>query len=487
MSNPTGVTTLGTHAPSGQVAVPPPAGRAGGLCRVTVIAPKTRVDLALPADVPLADLLPVLLRYAGEDLADEGTLGGGWVLARLGGATLDSTRTPDQLEIRDGEQLYFTPRNSTAPDMVFDDVVDAVATANRERGGRWKPANTRRFGLAAASGALLLGVLLAALTGPPQLPGGLAALGVAAALLVAGAVLSRALSDSTAGAVLAVLALCYAVTGGTIVLGGHRPLSGLAAPHLLAGGAVLVLFAVLAALAVADHLHLFVGATICGLALVIGAGSAVAFGLGAAGGGAVAGCLALATTPALPSLAFRLGRLPIPSLPTSTDDVRGDRTQVDGAAVLARSQAADRYLTGLLGAIAVIGFGTEVALAAGGTGWPRLALLAVLALVLLTRARGFNGHAQRVPLMVSGLLGLGLAAVVLFAATPTLVRLGAVLPALLLIAVVALVYGLAMAGRRVSPVLSRTLDIVEVLLIVAVVPLAMWVAGLFAWIRAIKG
>jgi hypothetical protein len=35
--------------------------------------------------------------------------------------------------------------------------------------------------------------------------------------------------------------------------------------------------------------------------------------------------------------------------------------------------------------------------------------------------------------------------------------------------------------------LTRALDIVEVLLVVAVVPLAMWVCGLYGWIRAIRG
>ena len=36
----------------------------GGLSRITIVAPRTRMDLALPSDVPLADLLPTLLRYA---------------------------------------------------------------------------------------------------------------------------------------------------------------------------------------------------------------------------------------------------------------------------------------------------------------------------------------------------------------------------------------------------------------------------------------
>src|SRR5258707_4547480 len=37
-----------------------------GHCRVTVVAPTTRVDVALPEDIPLAELLPDVLRLVGE-------------------------------------------------------------------------------------------------------------------------------------------------------------------------------------------------------------------------------------------------------------------------------------------------------------------------------------------------------------------------------------------------------------------------------------
>jgi hypothetical protein len=63
-----------------------------------------------------------------------------------------------------------------------------------------------------------------------------------------------------------------------------------------------------------------------------------------------------------------------------------------------------------------------------------------------------------------------------------------VLPAgLLAVATLTLVYGLAVAGKRVSPVWGRALDIVEILLIAGLVPLAAWVCGAYAWIRAIRG
>ena len=45
---------------------------ATGLARVTVSAPQRRLDVALPEHLPLAELLPELLRHAGEGLPLQG-------------------------------------------------------------------------------------------------------------------------------------------------------------------------------------------------------------------------------------------------------------------------------------------------------------------------------------------------------------------------------------------------------------------------------
>src|SRR4051812_42980098 len=103
-----------------------------GASRVTIVAPHTRVDLALPSDAPLADLLPTVLRYAGDGLADDPAARHGWVLSRMGGPALPIDRSPLQLEVVDGELLYLRPRGDEFTEPVFDDVVDAVATATQD-------------------------------------------------------------------------------------------------------------------------------------------------------------------------------------------------------------------------------------------------------------------------------------------------------------------------------------------------------------------
>jgi len=113
-------------------------------------------------------------------------------------------------------------------------------------------------------------------------------------------------------------------------------------------------------------------------------------------------------------------------------------------------------------------------------------LCVVVALALMLRARPLSGRAQRTPLLVAGTIGLGLVAVAGFAAAGPLVRLTAILGGLIVAALAAIVYGFAVAGKRISPAWGRLLDIGEVLLILAIVPLAGWVCGLYPWIRAIK-
>ncbi|MEU5904032.1 type VII secretion integral membrane protein EccD [Micromonospora sp. NPDC047527] len=453
----------------------------GGLSRITIVAPRTRMDLALPSDVPMADLLPTLLRYAGEDLADEGVRHGGWALSRLGGAPLDGGRTAAQLGVRDGEVLYFNPRSAAAPEIVFDDVVDAVATATNQRPGSWQVGATRSFAVLFAAAAFGAGALAALFAGPPHLPGALAALLVAVALLVGAAVLSRAAGDSRTGAVLAVVGLVYAGAGGLLLLAGDRRLTELASPHALLAATAVVVFGAVAVLAVGDRYPLFFAALGVGAGAGLGALLCLAFGLDAAAAAAVVATIAFGAVPALPMAAYRLARLPVPSIPTGPEDLKTDSESVDGRQVLERSDRADQFLASLLWTVSVLVLGAELVLALDGR-LPAVLLCLVLALLSLLRARPLLGRAQRIPVLLAGTVGLGLTAAATFAGGSLLVRLGLILGGLLLAAVVSLIYGLTVAGKRISPVWGRLLDIVEIMLIISLVPLAFWVCGLYGWI-----
>ncbi|WP_245730715.1 type VII secretion integral membrane protein EccD [Micromonospora pallida] len=453
----------------------------GELSRVTIVAPRTRMDLALPSDVPLADLLPTLLRYAGEDLADQGVAHGGWTLARLGGQPLDSGQTASQLGVRDGEVLYFNPRDAANPEVVFDDVVDAVATATNRRPGGWQLATTRRFSVLFASVALLGGAAVALFAGPPQLPGALVALVVAVAVLIAATVLSRAAGDSRTGSTLALVSLGYGGVGGLLLLAGDRELTELGTPHVLLAATALLVFGAVAALAVGDRAPLFLGATVIGAALGIAAMISLVFGVDAAASAAVLATIAFGALPALPMTAYRLARLPAPAIPTGPEDLKSDDETFDSRHLLSLSDRADQFLTGLLWTASIVILSGEVVLAVDGR-LPAVLLCAVLAVLSLLRARPLASRTQRIPVLVTGSVGLALATAATFTGLSGTLRLGALLGGLVLVAVISLVYGLVVAGKNISPVWGRVLDILEILLIVAVVPLAAWVCGLYGWI-----
>src|SRR3954454_17111221 len=98
-----------------------------GLARVTISAPQRRVDVALPEHVPLAELLPDLLRHAGEGLADDGERHGGWLLRTVDGAALTPAQGLHPQGVRDGAVLHLVPARTEWPELEYDDVVEAIA------------------------------------------------------------------------------------------------------------------------------------------------------------------------------------------------------------------------------------------------------------------------------------------------------------------------------------------------------------------------
>jgi hypothetical protein len=139
----------------------------------------------------------------------------------------------------------------------------------------------------------------------------------------------------------------------------------------------------------------------------------------------------------------------------------------------------------MLGALAVIGTVATIALSLTG-GRPGLALSAVLGLLLLARARWFISRRQRLPLLIAGVTALGVDAIGAFLAAGQLLRLTVGVGAALLVAAVTIAYAVVGSTRRASPMWGRALDVAETILILAVIPLAVWVSGLYAWIRTFR-
>ncbi|MGC4769526.1 type VII secretion integral membrane protein EccD [Micromonospora sp. DT44] len=464
-----------------------------GLARVTISAPQRRVDVALPEQVPLAELLPDVLRHAGEGLADDGERHGGWVLRRTDGALLATAQALLPQGVRDGEVLHLVPARAHWPELEYDDVVEAIADGARRRGGAWSPAATRVAGLAGAAVPLAVGLLALLASGPTSSSGWVAAAAVALLLTVAGTVASRANGDGAAGATLGGYALPYAFVAGALAVGSGDPVGPLVpvrwvgAAELLAGSVALLLVALVGLLGVASRQRIFVAGVTVGL---LGAGAALgALPLTPAGTAAVLLSALVFAIGAIPLLAIRLGKLPLPpiTLPATPSAVEPERAGdlPDRGRVQAAVTRTEEMLTGMLLGHAVLAVGAAVVLgAAGGTAGP--VLVAVVSAVLLLRSRLFVALRHRVPTVLAGLAGYAVLGAVLVYRADDTGRLALVLggAALGLVTVAA---GTGYARRPVSPYLGRVADLIDTTLVVAVVPVACAVLHLYDKARGLLG
>jgi type VII secretion integral membrane protein EccD len=456
------------------------------LCRVTIVGPKRRVDISLPADVSFAQLFPAILHYSGDDLADAGLAHGGWVLQRLDEAPFGGDTTPGQANLRDGELLYLRPGMSQLPELAFDDVADVVATGINDLPDRWRPEWTRAFTLSTAAGASVVAAAILLLSGPSWILPAIVAGVISLILVLTGVGLSRAAGDSGAGAVFGFMALPHAFLAGLLAAGRSTPLFQFGAPHLLVGFAAVVLVGTIAAIAIADGLPIFLGAVLAAFMGVIGAGASVLDGVSAPAVSGIIVAVTLALTPLVPTISFRLARVTLPPVPTSAEDLRRDTLTVDGRQLLRRTARADRFVTGTALALGITGFAGQIPLAFAG-GWAAPTTSAVIALALLLRSRLFRGRTQRLALMVPGMAGLAMLtlALSLGASQPAMV-VGSLLP-LMLGAGIAVSAGLWLPDHRPSPFWPRAADILDLLIVLSLIPLALGVAGLYAYIRGATG
>ncbi|MFH8466951.1 type VII secretion integral membrane protein EccD [Streptomyces sp. NPDC017991] len=460
------------------------------LCRLTVRAPSVSVDLAVPADVPVADLLPTLLRYVGEEAEEAGLDHAGWVLQQLGDAPLDEETTLAHAGLSDGAVLYLRPHTEALPEARLDDLVDGIADTAGRRLNTWHPEAARALLVGTAAATVVAALALVLWPGTPN--SGFSRVAYAAVtglLLLAGAgSASRAVGDRLSATALGLLvAPCLALAGwllpgGDLTGADARQVVGarlLAAGAAGAGGAVLALAATA------------VGAPALFATAVVSVATAIAGGLIGYTGlavqasvGLVATVVALAAGAVAP-FAFKLAGMRLPSLPSSAAQLQEGIEPYAGDEVAERTMLAGRWVTALFAATGVIALAALVVL----TEHPNLpeTLTALgLTLLLLLHCRGLVHISQRLTLAVPGVLGLLLLARAWATDHDGTGR--AVVFAVLLGAAAAFVIAAwTVPGRRVLPYWGRAAELAHTGFAVALLPLALWAAGLFGWLRGLFG
>ncbi|MFE2473686.1 type VII secretion integral membrane protein EccD [Streptomyces mirabilis] len=460
----------------------------GEMCRLVVVAPGVRADVAVPAGVTVSDLLPALLRHAGSDLADAGLEHGGWVLQRLGDPPLDEDRTPAELGLRDGDLVTLRPRDDALPEMDFDDLVDGIATGIRSRPDRWREEMTRRLLLGLALAALAAGCA-ALLPAGPAAARAAAAAAVAALLILAAGLLTRIGRDRGLGIALGTAALPYAALAGALAAGHPRDSLN---PLLLTGyqlPAAAVCTAVVALLVLAANPAGRPAAVATAIATAAAAGAALPVAAGAITGAQAAAALlttTLVATPFIPTTAFRLARLRTTALPTGADDLGEDIEPIPADPLLAQVRTTDTYMTALFTAVGGLA-AISLVILAPTPGWAPITLTAAACAVLLLRSRVLLGGWQRLATLAPAVLGLLLLAAHFAATLTPAVRLSAGLGGLAAVAAALLVGSRRLPGHRMLPYWGRGADIAETFTALSLMPLLGQVFGLYGYIRDLVG
>ncbi|MGH3313769.1 MAG: type VII secretion integral membrane protein EccD, partial [Streptomyces sp.] len=394
-----------------------------GFCRVTIVAPDSRIDVALPEDIPVADIYPEILRLSGQTPGEGAPVG--YHLVRRDGTVLDSSRSFTAQRIFDGEVLSLRPFAESLPPAVFDDVSDAVASAVTRDRKLWGDSLLRGAGLVGGGVLLLLMGFVLWFADPDKhdmhsLPGILAA--VAGVLLVAfAAVRARVYDDRVSAIALGLGAMPHVMIAGSGLLplpdgeGVGRLQFLLGCVAVLIASVILIAttpngdgpFVAVAFTAVVGTLITFI-ASITDIRPVETASICVPVAVGAVA--------------FLPGLSARFARLPIGYEAPSTSTVGYDsdpdaapetRGPVDADRIAAQARRGHEMLIGLVGGCAAVVVAASAVLGFSDSGWGQLLALAA-GIAMLLRARLFRYTSQVSCALVAGitviaLLTLGLA------------------------------------------------------------------------------
>ncbi|MGV9751808.1 type VII secretion integral membrane protein EccD [Nocardia farcinica] len=474
------------------------------LCRVSVIGGNTQVDVGLPATVPIATFmrdLVALIESRNPDPVDseEGAAPletQHWTLARLGRDAIPPSRTLTEAEVYDGELLVLRSVTAKESPALFDDVIDAVSRLTAEDHHSWSPQSARWTGLAACVTVVLLALGLFAIGRGHG--GGLAApflaTGAGLAAVAAAVIAVRKYDDRLTALWLSLTALLLFFGGAALFVPGE-----LGSPHLMLGCSVSLV------IAVGLYRATGVGATLCAAAVTLALFGGVAAlvrmvwdtPLPRIAVGLLVGAIILLSM--IPRLAAVAARLPVPPVPTAGAAIdpadHEQRPTIEGIGAIGatalpsavglgeRARAANQYQTGM-----VIGAAVVAAVGALGTAdplghvrWQGLTLAVITAIILCLRGRAFADLVQAGTLIVAGASVIaGLLTALAFGDSGLWLLSGGLLLAL---AAAVVAFGVIGPHIEITPVTRRAGEIFEYLLICAIIPLALWLLGIYSMAR----
>lgn len=438
------------------------------MCRVSIRAGSREVDLTLPANIPVGEIMPATIDLVTDDDKDlRAELAGQAVdLCRVGVPPLDPSRSLAQSGITDGELLILTTQHITPPIYRVDPcstIRDVTAAAPSSRPPL--SATTVTAGLLCWAGIVELCFLVGLLAKGQQSDAVIAGIASTAAAALAAVALRRNDETRLLSAWSAVWAAAFASVSGALAVPGH-----LSASHLL--------LAMSACSTAAFGLGRLLG---CGtdvlLAISGSSGSAAIAAFGATlnwwapvavGPMLVAASLAaLAMGPRIAALVARLSPADF-----QDDDLLQRATRARGILSL--------LVTASSGSTAL---GCLLSATCGSGGAAEGCLILAAAIVLLSHIRRHRDPLPATALAVSG--SAAITAFLLFAASGDF-RWALWLFSGLIPLVLACVWLAAGSARPGIPFRKQVAEGIEFAMAAAVPPLACWAMGLFSAVRGMS-
>jgi type VII secretion integral membrane protein EccD len=173
-------------------------------------------------------------------------------------------------------------------------------------------------------------------------------------------------------------------------------------------------------------------------------------------------------------------------LPRTTADLVRNDPQPPRPAVYAAVLRADALLTGMLAASSLTIGICSIVLVASGRGWVTNVYVGLLIVGALLRSRSYPITKQRMLLFGAAATGVSALAVARLM-VERLDPLSIALPVLVLAAGLLILCGLRYSSRQASPYLGRYAELLEIAVVLALVPMACWVLGLYGMMRGLGG
>ncbi|MGB3331630.1 MAG: type VII secretion integral membrane protein EccD [Mycobacterium sp.] len=453
------------------------------IVRIAVLAESRLTEIALPADIPLREILPTVQRLVVPTAADEVQDSAGDThrlsLAPIGGAPFSLDASLDTVGVVDGDLLALQPVPSgpSAPGIV-EDIADAAVIFSASRRKPWGPRHIGTGALAAAVGLILaatgLAVTYRVVTGAPA---GLFAAGAIAVLAALAALVTRPPYDGPLSiAALAPIGAALAL----LVPGQFGP------AQLTLGAAGIAAWSLIRVIGSRRDLGFFTATTVAGggVALAAAVEALWPLPLRSIGGGLVV--LSLLLTVSAPHLSALWARLPLPVIPAPGDPTPAAPSLRVLEDLPRRVQAGEKYQTGFVAGGVLLGALGSFAIAAQPETVPAWGWYVVVAnaAAAALRARVWDSATSKSWLLAQPYL-VTVALLVFYGAT------GRYLAALLAVAVLAVLVSawvLASAVPAVADPHSYSLPVRRLVgflasgLDASLIPVIAYLVGIFAWV-----